>query len=307
MADQSASQPSSVETSVDDGREIAINSDVDAMAKYSQDDPELNELLNSALEDFDKVKLSETSPDAPTGATAQPPADGGAAGGKPQGAEPDPMSAEFTEMFSEQFASHFEETMASMMSQNPQVIQQFEKLAQAANTAGDSPEAQKNFMDTLTQTLMDMSQNADGIQEETVESEGQAEGQGEDFMPMMQELMQTLLSKNVLYPSLKEIASKYPAYLSENEGKVDASDLELYRKQYDLMTAICSVYEEETGVDSAEVKTQRFEKLLDLMQKMQDLGQPPKDIVGDMAPGLEFDEHGMPKLPGMDSSQCCLM
>lgn len=35
-----------------------------------------------------------------------------------------------------------------------------------------------------------------------------AEGQAEDLMPMMQGLMQSLLSKDILYPSLKEISSK---------------------------------------------------------------------------------------------------
>ena len=34
-----------------------------------------------------------------------------------------------------------------------------------------------------------------------------AEG-GAEFMPMMQGMMQTLLSKDVLYPSLKEIVDK---------------------------------------------------------------------------------------------------
>lgn len=38
---------------------------------------------------------------------------------------------------------------------------------------------------------------------------------------------------------------------------------------------------------------------------MQDLGQPPKEIVGDMAPGLEFDANGMPKFP--DPSEACVV
>ena len=64
------------------------------------------------------------------------------------------------------------------------------------------------------------------------------------------------------------ISFQYPAYLSENEGKLEASDVELYRKQYDVMTSICSVYEEEQADDSDEAKSQRFEKLLDLMQQV---------------------------------------
>jgi hypothetical protein len=30
-------------------------------------------------------------------------------------------------------------------------------------------------------------------------------------------------------------------------------------------------------------------------------GQPPHDLVQQMAPGLEFDEEGMPKMDGNDS------
>ncbi|XP_070203126.1 peroxisomal biogenesis factor 19-like [Littorina saxatilis] len=164
MADGADSQPSATEeTSVDDGLKHTAE---EGTIQSSQDDPELNELLNSALKDFDKVKLSEAqdigaSPNA-TSATA--PSEAGAAGGKPQGEETDPMSADFSEVFSEQFASQFEETMAALMSQNPQVMQQFEKLSEAAESAGDSQEAQQTFMDTLSQTIVDMSHNADGIQ-----------------------------------------------------------------------------------------------------------------------------------------------
>lgn len=39
--------------------------------------------------------------------------------------------------------------------------------------------------------------------------------------------------------------------------------------------------------------------------QMQDLGQPPKEIVGDMAPGLDFDADGVPKFPG--SLDACLI
>lgn len=37
---------------------------------------------------------------------------------------------------------------------------------------------------------------------------GGAEGDDTDFMPMMQDMMKNLLSKEVLYPSLKEISEK---------------------------------------------------------------------------------------------------
>ncbi len=52
---------------------------------------------------------------------------------------------------------------------------------------------------------------------------------------------------------------------------------------------------------------------------MQQCGQPPPDIVTELAPGLEFDTQGLPLLPGMgggegdlppqlmkDLEQCCI-
>ncbi len=63
---------------------------------------------------------------------------------------------------------------------------------------------------------------------------------------------------------------------------ISASEHANYSKQYDLMSRICAEFESETEADSEEVKGQRFERVIDLMQQMQSCGQPPKDIVGDM-------------------------
>lgn len=48
------------------------------------------------------------------------------------------------------------------------------------------------------------------------------------------------------------------------------------------MSEICVVFEREQSSDSDDVKKQRHEEILDLMERMQNLGQPPKDIVEDM-------------------------
>lgn len=44
------------------------------------------------------------------------------------------------------------------------------------------------------------------------------------FLPFMQGMMQSLLSKEVLYPSLKELVDKYPTWLQENKGKIEPSE-----------------------------------------------------------------------------------
>lgn len=63
------------------------------------------------------------------------------------------------------------------------------------------------------------------------------EGTG-DFLPFMQGMMQSLLSKEVLYPSLKELVDKYPAWLEEKKTSLPAEDLERYQKQLDLMQKV---------------------------------------------------------------------
>ena len=40
-------------------------------------------------------------------------------------------------------------------------------------------------------------------------------------------------------------------------------------------------------------------RLMELMFDMQKYGQPPADIIKDLAPGLQFDENGMPIMPNM--------
>ncbi|XP_071095584.1 peroxisomal biogenesis factor 19-like [Haliotis cracherodii] len=294
------------------------------------EDSELNDLLDSALEDFDKPKTDkpgvgqvldgsdvDTSGPAPVaGAAAMPsPADIASMFGGVQGSD-DPISEEVAD----EMANQFEEAMKAFMSQDPNMMQQIEKLADAAGSAGDSVEAQQEFAKTLGQTLTGMAENAETLQQQMSEEElsqaftnmgvggggGGGAGPGGDMFPMMHGMMKMLLSKDVLYPSLKEISEKYPKWLEEHKDTESASSLDTYRRQHQLISSICVEFEAETPTDTEETKSQRFDKLMELMQQMQELGQPPKEIVGEMAPGLEFDDNGIPKLPGM-TEQCVVM
>ena len=37
---------------------------------------------------------------------------------------------------------------------------------------------------------------------------------------------------------------------------------------------------------------------MELMQEVQEYGQPPAEIIQEIAPGIELDDDGMPKLDG---------
>lgn len=88
------------------------------------------------------------------------------------------------------------------------------------------------------------------------------------FLPVMQGMMQSLLSAEVLLPSLKEMLEKYPAWFDDNKDKISAEDKERYEKQQELFKVICTELEKETPNDSAEVKNQRFKIVLSNMQKV---------------------------------------
>jgi len=199
--------------------------------------------------------------------------------------------------------------MKSMMGEEPELYHQFEKLAQAAGNIEESSESKENFQDTLQETLGSLAESASKLQADMSEEEllrtmsslGMEDGfGGEDaFVPLMHGMMKSLLSKDVLYPALKEMADKYPEWMSENQSKVNQDSMEKYRKQHKLMKKICKEFEEEKETDTDSTKSRRFDHILDLMQQMQELGQPPPELMTHLAGGdlPEVDEHGNPKLP----------
>ncbi|CAJ0824818.1 2391_t:CDS:2 [Entrophospora sp. SA101] len=50
---------------------------------------------------------------------------------------------------------------------------------------------------------------------------------------------------------------------------------------------------------------QQNKVILNLMQELQELGQPPPEILQDFAPDLSFDENGLPNLSNADLPSNC--
>ena len=104
-------------------------------------------------------------------------------------------------------------------------------------------------------------------------------GGGDDMMPMMQEMMENLFSKEVMYPSLNEIGAKvnviccsmrliqmflqYAPWLEQNRGKLSAQDLSNYTNQHKCIQRICAIYES-TNLSAKEQST----KALEVMQQV---------------------------------------
>ncbi|KAJ9595728.1 hypothetical protein L9F63_013091 [Diploptera punctata] len=283
-----------------------------------EQDEELSALLNSALDDFGKPppnKAVEKAEDKTSSSNTN----------QNELSTEGVVDAQWTDEFIKQTAAHFEHSMQAILSQggnetitSDQLGANFQRFAEvAAKAMTEEGGTENEFTAAISQTLKSLSEGAENLQvEEDIENmfsnmnmEGNSEG-GE-FLPFMQQMMQSLLSKEILYPALKDIVDKYPAWLEENKSKLEPSEFDRFSKQKQLMDQVCVELEKESEVDTPEIKKQRFDVILDLMQKMQDCGQPPKDLVGDLGPVVTFDEQGNPQLPGLtpgsDLSQCSVM
>mmetsp|Transcript_9356 Transcript_9356/g.22524 ORF Transcript_9356/g.22524 Transcript_9356/m.22524 type:complete len:295 (+) Transcript_9356:123-1007(+) len=119
-----------------------------------------------------------------------------------------------------------------------------------------------------------------------------------DMQSLVDSLMEQLLSKEVLYQPMRDIASRYPEWLQANRDALSAEDLDKYERQHRKIQRVCELYETEPT---------NFEKLVSLMQEVQACGQPPSEIVQELAPGMRFGSDGMPAFPSIpgDSAESC--
>ena len=109
----------------------------------------------------------------------------------------------------------------------------------------------------------------------------------QNVLPMMENMMHSLLSFEVLYPPLKELCNKYPEWLAENRASLKIPDYDKYNKQFEVTLQLCQEFEKHQSLKesktniSEDSQQKHFETVFELMQKMQSYGNPPADIVGE--------------------------
>ncbi|XP_028328877.1 peroxisomal biogenesis factor 19-like [Gouania willdenowi] len=279
-------------------------------------DNELDELLDSALDDFDKTAASPAPGPAATAASSSD---------KMSGAAKPPLLEDcklFETLFEGDMATQakeeLEKAMSELAQEEPELLQHFQKLSEAAGKVGTDAASQQEFTSCLKDTLSGLAKNADNLQSTGLAGEdlvktleglglddsGNAGSDDGNILPIMQSIMQNLLSKEVLYPSLKEITTKYPEWLEANKATLSPDDYQRYENQAKVMGEICSQFEKEE--QGAADKDGTFESIMDLMQKLQELGEPPKELAGDAPPLLNTDSLPLPGgLGGAGSAEQC--
>ena len=103
-------------------------------------------------------------------------------------------------------------------------------------------------------------------------------------------VMKQLLDKELMYEPMKEVCTRYPKWLAENKERLSNEEYQKYGTQYQYFQRIVRLYETDPG---------NFDRLMELMQDIQEYGQPPVEIIKELAPELQFDEEGMPMMDPM--------
>eukprot|EP00242_Pyramimonas_sp_CCMP2087_P012680 CAMPEP_0198197934 /NCGR_PEP_ID=MMETSP1445-20131203/1497_1 /TAXON_ID=36898 /ORGANISM="Pyramimonas sp., Strain CCMP2087" /LENGTH=305 /DNA_ID=CAMNT_0043867359 /DNA_START=95 /DNA_END=1012 /DNA_ORIENTATION=- len=125
-------------------------------------------------------------------------------------------------------------------------------------------------------------------------------GDNPDLQSVMDSMMQHLLSKDVLYQPLKEIEGKYPAWLNANAPTLQQDELRRYTTQFALIQKLLHLYD---------TQPEDYSHITELLQQMQECGQPPAELMKGLTQGVEMGPDGLPKFPGLpnmeDAEQQC--
>lgn len=288
---------------------------IDKNAELNED--ELSELLDSALDDFcnsadksDKTKSSES----------------------PQKSVPPNKPTTGSKLSANENPFNLNDDNAAfrLFESDPELKECFTNLMKTCNEEVGNDD--NDFRESLHNTLRIISEKAKDIAgDENIVSEddiantlanlaelnsggesgsagvGGAQSDLKNIMPLMSNIMENLLSKDFLYPTLSDLSTKYPDYLKENKETLSAEDYSRYEKQYKLIMEICEEFESEGDNESAECKNARFNRILTLMQTMQSHGTPPPSLVtpSTISPDAMGDHLNM--LNQFDDRNCSIM
>lgn len=249
--------------------------ETDGTASTSPDSDDLSTLLKSALDDFDEPSPSSSQ-------TTQKPVDEE----KTVTNSGVNSQTDFEQKFKDLLLADEDDVSFSnkitdlLMEKNREILQS----AGDINASGDN--------DTISQAINSLVENFEEIKDSITNDQFPSGFNPDDLkngamFPMMEQMFQMLMSKEVLYPSLLAVRDQYPSWLKDNSSKISAQEVDRYTKQHNVITKICVIFESEKDNDAEDVKQKKFIELLGLLEEMTSLGQPPSDFA-----------ESLPSMPG---------
>ncbi|KOC58576.1 Peroxisomal biogenesis factor 19 [Habropoda laboriosa] len=277
----------------------------DEKATKQAEDQELNDLLDSALEDFNKEQKSDKKDASKIGAS--------------ESTTDKNVTDILEDTWSTDDAGKLLFKMMFLNGNNGELGVSPQTMARKLTSptkdedTSDKDIASIDFQSAIAGAMNDLSITTENLQNGADLSEifGQAalEDCPDVIPPFLQVLLEHLLSKELLYPAMKQLAHEYPELLEEKKTTIPSNDLQRFTKQFELIQQICTELEKETDEDTAEMKKKRFETKMSLMQEVLSCGQLPEELIG---PTTRTDAEGDPVIPALlrnmePPQHCCLM
>ncbi|EGV66732.1 Pex19 protein, partial [Yamadazyma tenuis ATCC 10573] len=233
--------------------------------------------------------------------------------------------AEVDEPINDEFKGKLEDLIKELNIQDPETKGQFEQLVKnfEEDTNNESPKDPKDFDSIMKNTMERLKNSGKDIDEQIKNDQSSSNpedmltqllsglGGGEsgdlDMSKLLVDMLEQLSSKEVLYEPIKDLNTKFPDYLKEKKDVITQEEHANYTKQYEITNDIVAIFESSTFSD--ENKEQR-DKVNSLLESLQELGQPPSDLIGDAgdfpgfgglgapgvgAEGLNFSDKDLPK------------
>lgn len=271
-------------------------------------DEENDDDLDDLLDEFDDQKLSKP-----------PVSDSDANTTETKKATADPLNDEFTH--------NIEELIKDLNIEDPEAKVQFEQLVKQFEES-HKDEAKRatdpqNFDNVMKETMERLKKSGDNIDEQLKNDPSGANpedmltqllaglGNGEggdgdfDMSKLLADMLEQLSSKDVLYEPIKDLNDKFPEYLKEKKGQIPDDEHEKYQQQYEVTNQILAVFD---AADYDSENLEKREQVNGLLESLQELGNPPTELVGDEKDfpgfgaltggandGLDFDAKDLPK------------
>ncbi|KAJ1810598.1 Peroxisome chaperone and import receptor [Coemansia sp. RSA 2598] len=275
---------------------------------------------------------------APSSSSAREPAAASNAGGLGD----DEIGAKFQEEFAQQLAKSMEallkdpsmldgapgdqedmqktiDNLLRQLGSNPAAAEEKPGDGQTARAVPEEKsEAPASFQDKIKATMDKLKESADkaesgsgssgtgglgalgdmGLMDDLLQ---QMDNMGDDAQldSLVDDVIGQLMSKEVLNQPLKDLDAAYPGYLDKNKDKLPKDEFERYQKQHDYIKQILALFDETTD-DSV-----NNPKVIELMQAMQDCGQPPAELLKILSPDVELNDKGEIKEPEVPN--CSIM
>jgi len=200
-------------------------------------------------------------------------------------------------------ANQFENNLEKIAGDLEKNLKVSDKEGKPTTSNKGKKSATTSFQDTISETINNLKNSSDKVEAEVSETNNdvmekllkQMEGLvDEDFCDILSGVIDQLMSKELLYDSMKDLSDRYPSWIEENKSKLSKKDIENYQGQYACCKEIVDIFEK---YDSNEISKEDNKKVSELMQKMQGYGNPPAEILKELAPDMIVGPDNVPQIP----------